>query len=1052
MVLWLYIASVETTDQHFLVCCHLSMLLCDVFLFTAIISCMMDGIMTDTMDGITTDMMDMETNDTELACPKLGDTWWVFLAVTAGIYAVGLLCCLLGYGLYRLIKRSRSSGKERGTKGNSVRKILKNHLRQIKSGDTIPGKILITVTFLCNLTYLVLIVRRSFQDVEICVTITTPEVLVELVLVCVLLIFSLVRFSACNNPVRYWIDIYTIVDVCTLFHIFITIILGVDWIGLRSLRFIWLTQMTVVLQFTPLVRSHDAVDSINLMIYFLVLWLTSSGIVHLIEAQGDFWRDDSDPHSFLLYVYLTMVTMSTVGYGDVFATTDLGRAFMIIFIIGGLAFFAAILPRIVELTTNYYARSQYAHFDTTRVPRHVIVCGHITAASTEDFLKDFLHPDRGDQKTHVLFLHPERPDQDLKNVLHAYYTRVQFLLGSVLNGNDLKKANVVTSSAIFILANKHTANPIEEDNANLLRVVSVKNTIDEIPIIIQLLHSFSKTQVSNIEGWSETHDIAVCLNELKLGLLAQSCLCPGFSTLVANLFYTSDFPMSTSFTEEEAWKEHYYKGASNEVYSSLFCETFNGMTFHQAASICYKKLNLVLLALEHIDEHNHHYYVNPSAKRHPNLKIESITMLGYFIAQDQCHVSEVSVYCECCIGNRHIATGISKAFANRRQSVRADLFKNKIIRPLQSDDSLDEVPINGKPTDEGDMIIHFSSSAPTTPCPEQRRLEENVNFSSVANHESDSGSNSEDDEDEWIGDGKLKIHIRDPIKLNEAVLNPDILSADRQSLIPKSDIKDHIILCLFANVNSPLLGLHNFLKPLRSKNLPQDSIKPVVIVCEKAFIEKEWPIIRKIPKVYLVEGSPLLWSNLKAARVTHCCVCVVLTVLGTSNGNERAIDDKEAILCSLSIQKRLKKIKKKVLTITDLRQESNVQFLDFGDEDDPDERIYKAQPFACGEAFSVSMFDSITSSVFHSPGTLILVNDLINSSDCQLVSLPVSSTSFSGRNFGDFYEAMLNEGNLCLGLSRKLAPLQNQSYCVLTCPDSTIILEENDFAFILAEK
>jgi hypothetical protein len=31
----------------------------------------------------------------------------------------------------------------------------------------------------------------------------------------------------------------------------------------------------------------------------------------------------------------------------------------------------------------------------------------------------------------------------------------------------------------------------------------------------------------------------VCLNELKLGFIAQSCLAPGFSTLVSNLVIIS---------------------------------------------------------------------------------------------------------------------------------------------------------------------------------------------------------------------------------------------------------------------------------------------------------------------------------------------------------------------------------------------------------------------------------------------------------------------------------------------------------------------------------
>ena len=41
----------------------------------------------------------------------------------------------------------------------------------------------------------------------------------------------------------------------------------------------------------------------------------------------------------------------------------------------------------------------------------------------------------------------------------------------------------------------------------------------------------------NIPSWDwKQGDEAVCIAELKLGLMAQSCLAPGFSSLMANLF------------------------------------------------------------------------------------------------------------------------------------------------------------------------------------------------------------------------------------------------------------------------------------------------------------------------------------------------------------------------------------------------------------------------------------------------------------------------------------------------------------------------------------
>ena len=998
-----------------------------------------------------------------LECAGVGDRWWAFLAVDAVIY-FSLLSTFATVSLLHWLLTTRFKvpvcEKIASSKASSVAETFRYRMRQLISVDTIVGKILITLTLVCNLIYLALAIHRSLPPhmVEECVNIADPGIIIELIVTIELLIFAVLRFLACKNVFLFWLQPHTMVDVLTLFQIFIAIYFGVDWIGLRSLRFIWLTQVTVVLQFTPLVRSQNAVDILKLLVNFLILWFLSSGILHLIEVQGDFWKDGVDPetpHSVLIYVYLTMVTMSTVGYGDFSPVTDLGRGFMILFILAGLSFFAAILPTLVDVVTDLYAKYQYAKFDTTRVPRHVIVCGHVTATTAADFLKDFLHPDRGDTQTHVLFLHPERPDKDLKNVLRSYYTRVQFLLGSVLNGKDLQKALISSSTAIFILANKHTDNPTEEDNANLLRVVSVKNTTDSVPIIIQVLLGFSKVQVCNIEGWSYGIDIAVCLNELKLGLLAQSCLCPGFSTLMANLFYTSDFPVCNSFSEADQWKEHYIKGASNEVYSSTFSDIFDGMTFHEAAAVCFNKLNLVMLALEKIDEHDHEYYVSPSQTLHPNLKIDRNCMLGYFIAQDKSQACGVSMYCECCPGSKHSTSSTAQSKLKRRL--------NTIRHSYQDSEGMRLSSVSAR---NGDFLIRFTPSATnsratspmgSTPMSSHRPSIDKAAVIStrqlspfktvtVPPADVDIVDDCVDDQEKW------KLYTCEPIHLEQTVLNPDKLSFDKCK--HHGELKDHIVLCLFADESSPLLGIHNFLKPLRSKHLPLESIKPVVIVSNKAFIEKEWPIICDIPEVYLVVGSPLLWSNLAAAKVTKCSVCVILTTLCTSSRHEQAIDDKEAILCSLSIQKKLKQLKKDVLVITDLRQESNVQFLDFGDEDTPDERIYKAQPFACGEAFSVSMFDSVTSSVFHGPGSLYLVEDLIHSAGtktvCQVISQPIHETSFVGKTFGEFYNEQLNDYKICMGLSRKLAADSNQS-CVITSPDSNLILNGSDVAFVLVE-
>ena len=956
--------------------------------------------------------MEMEMSDTandSISCDpqKWKETWWIYIVTSVIIYLVCLGLSTASFTVKLFIAKRRRKTRLRNSNSSckqyNIYNSFQNFIRRLLLGDSVQSKIVITVNLMCNIIYIILGIYRSYnpKGAGECFSIADePVKIVEMVVVVELFLFALGRFIASTNIVFYWFSIHTIVDVFTLPHIFISSILGVDWIGLRSLRFVWLTQITSVLRFLPFV-NHDSLDIISLFIYFLVLWLTSSGIIHLLEIQGDPWKqfNNGQNNSMLVYAYFIMVTVSTVGYGDFYPETDLGRTFVTFFIIAGLAFFAAILPKLAEMTSSYYQRTQYSAFDTSHVTQHIIVCGHITAVTAEDFLKDFLHPDRGDKITHILFLHPGKPNLALKNVLHSYYTRVQYLDGSVLKSSDLHKAMINTSKAIFILANKYTQNPTEEDYTNLLRLVSVKNTTETISVIIQLLHSFSKKQVFNITSWNKHRDTALCLNEMKLGLLSLSCLCPGFSTLIANLFYTSDFP-----THHEAlksgnnllsWKELYIKGASNEIYCSPLSDFFKGKTFRETALVCYNEFNLVLLALEDSEG----LYVNPST-----LSYIIHEANGYFIAPNQEQVCVVKDYHP--NHNKH------------------NILMSTTIRKLSS----------------------FKSSQR----PKELELKAiKTQTVSLQQRNNQSLGDSRDD-------SMLHMNMSQPNHLEKSILNPDTAFLGTTKVQPSVDIKDHIVLCIFADGNSPVIGLHSFLKPLRNNFLLPEAIKPVVIVSDKTFIEKEWTSIRNIPKLHVVVGSPLCWSNLEVANVSECSVCVILTVPSIAANQEQGIDDKEAILCSLSIQnsKKMSRCKKTVHIITDLHEESNVQFLDLGDEDEPDERIYMAQPFACGEAFTASMFDSVTSSVFYSPRILYLVESLIHMSGtnslCQAIMVPVSD-QFWNKKYKDFYNLQLNIGKLCVGISRIMEGENSSQRFVITSPDPDFLLGQSDIAFVLTE-
>lgn len=64
-----------------------------------------------------------------------------------------------------------------------------------------------------------------------------------------------------------------------------------------------------------------------------------------------------------------------------------------------------------------------------------------------------------------------------------------------------------------------------------------------------------------------------------------------------------------------------------------------------------------------------------------------------------------------------------------------------------------------------------------------------------------------------------------------------------------------------------------------------------------------------------------------------------------------------------NLTQKLSNIKRNLLVFSSIVNDSNVQFLDQDDDDDPDTELYLTQPFACGTAFAVSVLDSLMSAV-----------------------------------------------------------------------------------------
>lgn len=73
-----------------------------------------------------------------------------------------------------------------------------------------------------------------------------------------------------------------------------------------------------------------------------------------------------------------------------------------------------------------------------------------------------------------------------------------------------------------------------------------------------------------------------------------------------------------------------------------------------------------------------------------------------------------------------------------------------------------------------------------------------------------------------------------------------------------SILTNHVIVCVFADGQSPLIGLRNLVMPLRASNFHYSELKPVVIVGDKEYIMKEWKTLCNFPKVFIIDVCTLI--------------------------------------------------------------------------------------------------------------------------------------------------------------------------------------------------
>ncbi|XP_056251086.1 calcium-activated potassium channel subunit alpha-1 isoform X17 [Seriola aureovittata] len=1078
----------------------------------------------------------------EVPCDNNGQRmWWAFLASSMVTFFGGLFIILLWRTLkylwtvcchcnikpkeaQKVINPANNQTADKALKGPDEKEeapasevgwmtSVKDWAGVMISAQTLTGRVLVVLVFALSIGALGIYFIDSSDPIESCQNFYKDFTLqIDMAFNVFFLLYFGLRFIAANDKLWFWLEVNSVVDFFTVPPVFVSVYLNRSWLGLRFLRALRLIQFSEILQFLNILKTSNSIKLVNLCSIFISTWLTAAGFIHLVENSGDPWENfqNSQSLSYWECVYLLMVTMSTVGYGDVYAKTTLGRLFMVFFILGGLAMFASYVPEIIELIGN---RKKYGgSYSAVNGRKHIVVCGHITLESVSNFLKDFLHKDRDDVNVEIVFLHNISPNLELEALFKRHFTQVEFYQGSVLNPHDLARVKIESADACLILANKYCADPDAEDASNIMRVISIKNYHPKIRIITQMLQYHNKAHLLNIPSWNwKEGDDAICLAELKAGFIAQSCLAQGLSTMLANLFSMRSFIE----IEEDTWQKYYLEGVANEMYTEYLSSAFVGLSFPTVCELCYVKLKLLLIAIEYKSEQRESsILINPGN----HVKMQEGT-LGFFIASDAKEVKRAFFYCKACHDDITDPKRIKKCGCKR--------------------------------------LIYFEDEHPSTLSPKKKqrnggmRNSPNCSPKMMSRHDPLLIPGNEQ-----IENMDMNVKRYDSTGMFHWCPSKDI----EKVILTRSEasmtvLSGHVVVCIFGDVTSALVGLRNLVMPLRASNFHYHELKPIVFVGSLDYLRREWETLHNFPKVSILPGTPLSRADLRAVNINLCDMCVILSA-NQNNIEDASLQDKECILASLNIKSmqfddsigvlqansqgftppgmdrsspdsspvhgfvrqasvttgsnipiitelaktgkllplvslsQEKKSGTNIQMITELVNDSNVQFLDQDDDDDPDTELYLTQPFACGTAFAVSVLDSLMSATYFNDNILTLIRTLVtggatpeleallaeenalrggystpqtlaNRDRCRVAQLALYDGPFAdlgdGGCYGDlFCKALKTYNMLCFGIYRlRDAHLSTPSQCtkryVITNPPYEFELVPTDLIFCLMQ-
>jgi len=291
-------------------------------------------------------------------------------------------------------------------------------------------------------------------------------------------------------------------------------------------------------------------------------------IVYFILLSLLIWYEtDSSQSAITNYnqaIWYTLVTLTTVGYGDLYPTTIYGRGVGLIFVIASVGLYGFLISQFGHILSSIKENKKRGYHGTT-MKDHAVIIGW------NDFGKAVTEQLLGVGKAVSIVT-----DQvhDLETAKAMFSDKLFFALYSDFENYDLlKKVNMEESSMIFVNLN--------DDTEKLVYILNLKKRYGDLNFIVTLDNGDLKNTFITA---GVTH--AISKNELASKLLASYIFEPDVATYSEDIMSFADSDDDYDIKEFQVTSENPYLGKS---YDTAFLDLK-------------KRFNAILIGISKIDE------------------------------------------------------------------------------------------------------------------------------------------------------------------------------------------------------------------------------------------------------------------------------------------------------------------------------------------------------------------------------------------------------------------------------------------------------------------